>query len=165
MTQQTYGTYTALTVTNLQSLASSATAGWQSARVDNQTSVRAIDYEFVVKLTTANTAPANDKAAYVFLSPAVTTDGGTTWLHADGGTTTLPSGIEGTYTIGGITTTNNLVLLGVLAYTTQQQVMQGVFTLSNAFGRTMPDGFSVIIVNYTGAALSTACVVAYRAIT
>lgn len=165
MTQQTYGTYTALTVTNLQSLASSATAGWQSARVDNQTSVRAIDYEFVVKLTTANTAPANDKAAYVFLSPAVTTDGGTTWLHADGGTTTLPSGTEGTYTIGGITTTNNLVLLGVLAYTTQQQVMQGVFTLSNAFGRTMPDGFSVIIVNYTGAALSTACVVAYRAIT
>lgn len=165
MTQVAYGTYTALTVTNLQSLASSATAGWQSARVDNQTSVKAIDYEFIVKLTTANTAPANDRAAYVFLSPAVTTDGGTTWLHADGGTTTLPSGTEGTYTIGGVTTTNNLVLLGTLAYTAQQQTMQGVFTLSNAFGQTMPDGFSVIIVNYTGAALSTSCVVAYRAIT
>lgn len=165
MTQTTYGTYTALTVTNLQSLASSATAGWQSARVDNQTSVKAIDYEIVVKLTTANTAPANDKAAYVFMSPAVTTDGGTTWLHADGGTTTLPSGSEGTYTIGGVTTTNNLVQIGRLAYTTQNQTMQAVFTLSNAFGLTMPDGFSIIIVNYTGAALSTSCVVAYRAIT
>ena len=64
-----------------------------------------------------------------------------------------------------MTTTNNLVLLGVLAYTAQQQTMQGVFTLSNAFGQTMPDGFSIIIVNYTGAALSTSCVVAYRAIT
>lgn len=165
MTQITYSTYTAMTVTSLQSLASSATAGWQSARVDNQTSVKAIDYEFVIKLTTANTAPANDKAAYVFLSPAVTTDGGTTWLHADGGTTTLPSGSEGTYAIGGVTTTNNLVLLGTLAYTTQNQTMQGVFMLSNAFGQSMPDGFSVIIVNYTGAALSTGCVVAYRAIT
>jgi hypothetical protein len=30
---------------------------------------------------------------------------------------------------------------------------------------TMPDGFSLVIVNYTGAALSTGCVVAYRAIT
>lgn len=160
-----YGSYTAMTVTNLQSLASSATAGWQSARVDNQSSVKAIDYEIVVKLTTANTAPANDKAAYVFISPGVTTDGGTTWLMADGGTTTLPSGSEGTYTIGGVTTTNNLVLLGTLAYTTQNQTMQGVFLLSNAFGYSMPDGFSIIIVNYTGAALSTSCVVAYRAIT
>lgn len=160
-----YGTYTALTVTNLQSLANSATAGWQSARIDNQTSVKAIDYEIVVKLTTANTAPANDKAAYVFISPAVTTDGGTTWLHADGGTTTLPSGSEGTYTIGGVTTTNNLKLLMTLAYTTQNQTMQGVAMLSDAMGASMPDGFSIIIVNYTGAALSTSCVVAYRAIT
>lgn len=164
MTQYTYGTYTALTVTSLQSLASSATAGWQSDRVDNQTTVRAIDYEIVVKLTTANTAPANDRAAYVFVSPAVTTDGGTTWLHADGGTATLPSGTQGTYTIGGVTTTNNLGLLGVLAYTTQNQTMQAVFRLSDLYD-TMPDGFSIIIVNFTGAALSTACVVAYRAIT
>lgn len=157
-----YGSYTALTVTNLQSLASSATAGWQSARIDNQSSVEALDYEFVVKLTTANTAPANDKAAYIYISPAVTTDGGTTWLHADQGTTTLPTGTEGTTTIA---TPNNLRLLGVLSYTTQQMVMQGVFNVSNAVGQFMPDGFSIIIINFTGAALSTSCVVSYRAIT
>lgn len=160
-----YGTYTALSVTALQSLASSATAGWQSARVDNQTSVKALDYEFVFKLTAAATAAANDKAAYVFVSPAVTTDGGTTWLHADGGTTTLPSGTEGTYTIGGLTTTNNLRLLTTLAYTATGQTMQGVAMMSDAMGMSMPDGFSLVIVNYTGAALSTGCVVAYRAIT
>ena len=40
-----------MTVTNLQSLASDDTdvfAGWQSARVDNQTTVGADDYEIVI---------------------------------------------------------------------------------------------------------------------
>jgi hypothetical protein len=157
-----YGSYTALTVTNLQSLASSATAGWQSDRIDNQTSVKALDYEVFVKLTTANTAPANDKAAYVYTSPAITTDGGTTWLHSDGGTTTLPSGTQGTYTIAA---PNNLKILGVLNYTTAQMIMQGSFLLSNCYGQFMPDAFSIVIVNFSGAALSTSCVVAYRAIT
>lgn len=156
-----YGSYTAMTVTNLQSLASSATAGWQSALVDNQTAVKAVDYEIFVKLTTANTAPANDKAAYIFACPAITTDGGSTWLYSDGGTATLPSGSEGTYTIA---TPNDLKPLGVLSYTTQQMVMQGSFLLSNAVGQHMPDGFSIIIVQFTGAALSTGCVVSYRAI-
>lgn len=157
-----YGTYTALTVTNLQSLANSATVGWQSNKVDNQTSVKAIDYEVFVKLTTANTAPANDKAMYVYLCPFITTDGGTTWLASDGGTGTLPSGSEAAYTIA---TPNSLKLLGVLPYTTQQMVCQGSFLVSNAYGMSMPDGFSIIIVNYSGAALSTSCVVSYRAIT
>lgn len=155
------GSYTAVTVTNLQSLASSATAGWQSGRISD-VSTKALDYTIFVKLTTANTAPANDKAAYVYISPAMSTDGGTTWLHADQGTTTLPTGSEGTTTIA---SPNNLKLLGVLSYTTQQMVMQGSFNLSSAVGLTMPEGFSIIIINYTGAALSTSCVVAYEAIT
>lgn len=158
-----YGTYTALTVTNLQSLASSATAGWQSARIDNQTSVKALDYEILVKLPMANTASANDKLVYVFASAA--TYDGSTWYQSDGGTTTLPSGSEGTYTIGGVTTTNNLQLIAALPYTAQNQTIQATIFASWAFGQNMPDGFSIIIVNYSGAALSTGCVVAYRAIT
>lgn len=157
-----YGAYTAVTVTNLQSLASSATAGWRSALIDNQTSVKALDYEIFVKLTTANTAPANDRAAYIYAVPSITTDGGSTWLVSDQGTTTLPTTSEGTTTIAN---PNNMKLLGVLNYTTQNMTMQGSFMLSNAVGASMPDGFSIIIVNFTGAALSTACVVAYRAIT
>lgn len=159
-----YGSYTAVTVTNLQSLTSSATAGWQSGRIDNQTSAKALDYEIFVKLTTANTAPAAPSEAYVYISTAMTTDGGSTWLHADGGTATLPSGSEGTYTIA---SPNNLKLLGVLAYKTQNMTMQGSWNLSTVMGlgQSMPDGFSIIIINNTGAALSTSCVVAYRAIT
>jgi hypothetical protein len=159
---QAYGTYTALTVTNLQSLASSATAGWQSARVDLQTSTKPLDVEIFVKLTTANTAPANDKAMYVYACPMITTDGGTTWLASDQGTGTLPTGAEGTTTIA---TPNNLKLLGVLSYTTQQMVCQGHFNMSSAVGQSMPDGYSIIIINFSGAALSTSCVVAYRDIT
>jgi hypothetical protein len=155
------GNYTALTVTNLQSLASSATAGWQSVRISD-VATKALDYTIFVKLTTANTSPANDKAAYVYVSTAMSTDAGTTWLHADQGTATLPTGAEGTTTIA---SPNNLKLLGVLSYTTAQMVMQGSFNLSGAVGLSMPEGFSIIIINYTGAALSTGCVVATEAIT
>ncbi len=158
---QSYGAYTAVTVTSLQSLASSATAGWRSGLIDNQTSVKALDYEIFVKLTTANTAPANDKAAYVYIVPAMTTDGGTTWLLSDQGTATLPTTSEGTTTIA---TPNNMRLGMVLSYTTQQMVMQGSFLVSSAYGQLMPDGFDIIIINFTGAALSTSCVVAYKAL-
>ena len=159
---QAYGTYTALAVTALQNLASSATAGWKSTLIDNQTTTKALDYEVFVKLTTANTAPANDRAMYVYACPAITTDGGSTWLYSDGGTTTLPTRGDATYTIA---TPNSLRLLGILNYTTQQMVCQGSFNLSNAVGQSMPDGFLIIIVNYSGAALSTSCVVSYRPIT
>ena len=159
-----YGAFTSLTITNLNSLASSATAGWQSARIDN-TSTLALDYEIVVKLDMANTAPANDKSVYVFISPAVVDSSGPTWYQADGGTTTLPGGSEGTYTIAGTTATNNLDLIRALAYTTQDQVIQAVFRLSDIYS-TMPDGFQIIIVNFSGAAIAASGnVVAYRAIT
>lgn len=159
---QAYGIYTAPGVTALQSLTSSQTVGWKSALIDNQTSVKALDYEIFVKLTTANTAPANDRAAYIWLCPAMTTDGGTTWLYSDGGTGTLPSSGDATYTIA---TPNDLKLLGVLNYTNQNMTMQGSFLVSNTYGNSMPDGFLVIITNYTGATLGTGCLIAYRSIT
>lgn len=153
------GSHNALTITNLNSLASSATAGWQSARIDD-TSTKAVDYEISVKLDMANTAPANDKAVYVYVSPAYYD--GSSWYQTDGGTATLPSGSEGTYTIAN---PNNLRILGVLTYQTADQVIQGTFNLSNAVGQTMPDGFSLVIINYTGAAVAASGnMVAYKAI-
>jgi len=160
---QAYGTYTALTVTHLQSLANSATAGWQSALIDNQTSVKAIDYEITVSLPTANTAPSSPSDVQVYIAPAMTTDGGTTWLISDQGTATLPGKTEAATTIA--TPSNNLLLLGLLSYATQNMTMQRTFLLSSAVGQSMPDGFVIIIINNSGAALSTGCVVAYRSIT
>lgn len=157
-----YGTTSAMTITSLNSLANSATAGWQSDRVSNL-STKSLDFEVFVKLSMANTAAANDKAAYVFVCPFFTTDAGTTWFPSSQGTLTLPTGIQGTTTIAN---PNNLKLLGILNYTTAQMIMQDTFLMSNAFGNHMPDAFSFIIINFTGAAVSaTTNVVAYTPIT
>lgn len=156
----TYGTYTALTVTNLQSLANDSTdpfGAWQSARVPNHSTL-AQDYEVLVDLSTANTAPANDSAAYVYVIPWMTTDGGTTWIAgANFGTTTLPTGSEGT---ASISDPNSMRVISI-PYKIAQQRLNRQFSILSALGF-MPDGWSVAIRNCTGAALSTGCVVAYR---
>lgn len=156
-----YGTYTAMTVTNLQSLVHDNTdpfSGWQSALVDN-TSTLANDYEILVDLSTAATVAANDRAAYVFVVPWIYT--GSTWIPgANFGTTTAPTGSEGTCTI----TEPNSMRFGIaLPYKDTSQRLQGAFNIVSACGF-MPDGFSLAIRNCTGAALSTGCVVAYRSI-
>ena len=158
---QTYGSYTTLTLTSLASLASSATAGWISDIIDNRTTA-ALDYELLLTFPMANTAAANDKAVYVFAVPAM--HNGSAWVLADGGTTTLPTAGPATYTFGGITSTNNFRLLVPLAYTAADQVVQGVAFLSEAM-RTMPDGFALFILNYSGAAFDgSGQVIAYKAI-
>ncbi len=158
----TYGTYTAMTVTNLQSLANDATdpfGGWQSARVSN-VSTLAQDYEIFVDLSTANTAPNNDSAAYVYIIPWVTTDGGTTWITGGNfGTTTLPTGTEGTASISD----PNSMRVVAIPYKIAQQRLQRGFSLAAVLGFS-PDGWSLAIRNCTGAALSTGCVVAYRSL-
>ena len=163
---QNYGTQTILAVTALQSLLSSATVGWKSTMIDNRTTTKALDYEVFVKLTTTNHAPAVDKACYIYVCPWYYDVTNTTWYATDGGVT-LPSDADATYTIAN---PNDLRLLGVLNYTTQQMVMQGVFNLSNAVGQYMPDGFSIIIIAYHCAVganqgLSTGCIVDVKPIT
>ena len=162
---QAYGAYTALTVTNLQSLAIDTAdpyAGWQSARVSNLATL-AIDYEITVDLSTAATAPANDKAAYIYVVPWISTDGGTTWICGGNfSTTTLPTGSEGT---ASITDPNSMYGPIAVPYIITSQRIQRNFRLSELFNSALPDGFSVVIRNNCGAAFGTGCVVAYRAIT
>lgn len=160
----TYGTYTAMTVTNLQSLAADSTdvfAGWQSARVSN-VSTQALDYEIIIDLSTAASAPANDATAYVYVVPWITTDGGTTWISGGNfGTTTLPSGSEGT---ANMSDPNSMLGPIGIPYKITSQRMQKWFTIASVCGGVCPDGWSLAIRNNSGAALSTGCVVAYRPI-
>ena len=163
---QAYGSYTALTVTNLHSLASDDSepyTGWQSGKVDNQSSVKAIDYEVMVEIAAVNTAPADDKAVYVYAAPCVTTDGGTTWKYTDPGyDDELLDGAEDTCSIGAA---HNMKLLGVLSYNHQNMVLNGTFMLSSAFGASMPDGFQIVIHNNAGFTFAgSGNIVAYRAI-
>lgn len=164
VTNITYGTYTAMTVTNLQSLANDATdpfSGWQSARVDNQTTTKAIDFEVQILLSTAATSPANDSMAYVYLVPWMYDSSAWTPM-ANFGTTTRPTGSEGT---ASISDPNSMKLAITLPYKITSQPLDGGFSVASLFGGIMPDGFSLAIRNCTGAALSTGCVVAYRPIT
>ena len=163
-----YGTWTEFTLTNLVSLANDATdpfAGWQSARVDNQTTTKATDYEVMVHLSTAATAPANDQALYVYVVPWVFD--GSAWNEAANfGTTTLPTGSEGT---ASMSDPNSMKGPYVIPYVVTSQILDGYFTISQLCG-ICPDGWSLAVRNCTGAALlddspATELVIAYRAIT
>lgn len=157
--RQSLGSHVAFTVTNLTTLASSATAGWKSAFVDN-TTILAEDYELNMMFTMPATSPANDKAVYIYLYAGYYD--GSTWYYADGGTATAIDGNEGTYTIA---SPNNLVLFEVLNYTTASMVIKmGGRYIARAFGGKMPDGWGIVVVNYTGATFSAA-VAHYKAYT
>lgn len=159
-----YGTYVAMTVTNLQSLANDSTdpySGWQSARVDNQTTTKADDFEIQILLSTAATAPANDQAVYVYLCPWIYD--GSAWTPAGNfGTTTRPTGSEAT---ASISDPNSMKGPLVLPYKITSQPIDGFFTVGQMCGGIVPDGWSLALRNCTGAALSTGCVVSYRPIT
>jgi hypothetical protein len=146
--KQKYGTPVSLAVTNLNSKASSATAGWHSIKVSNLSTV-ALDYSIGVAIDTANTAPANDKAVYIYVIGWWYD--GSSWYASSGGTATLPTDADASYTFA---SPNNFRLLGVLNYTTADMVMQDTFLLSSIFGSKMPDGFSIFVLNYTGATLA-----------
>jgi hypothetical protein len=133
----------------LGAMPNSATVGWQSDSVGLR-QWKCTDVKIGLKISMANTAPANDKAVYVYVYP-IWYDG-STWYFTSQGTTTLPTGANATTTIAA---PNNLRLLGVLSYTTQNMVLQDQFMLSNAFGQTMPDAFGIILIDYSGAALHT----------
>lgn len=158
-----YGTWTSMTVTNLQSLANDATdpfSGWQSARVDNRTTL-AMDYEIDIALTTAASAPSGVAAAFVYIVPWM--HDGTNWTPgANFATTTRPTGTEGT---ASISEPNSMPIAIQINYKVTSQPLDGFFTIAQLFGGIVPDGWSIAIRNSTGAALSTGCVVAYRPIT
>lgn len=160
-------TYVAMDVTNLQSLVADATdpfASWQSIRVSN-ISTKAVDYEIFIHLPTTAHAPAGDSAAYAYLVPWVTTDGGTTWRAGGNfGTTTLPTGVEGT---ASISNPNSMKGPIALPYKVTSQIMQGFFNVAALCGGIVTDAWSLAIRTNNCAVgasqgLTTGCIVAYR---
>lgn len=136
------GTGTAMTVTNLHSLASSATAAWASAVVDNTSNLYE-DALVQVVLDHANTAPANDKCSYVYAYGGI----GTTYANPITGT-------EGGVTLTTIVSNpQSFRQIGIVPYTTQDEVAESTpMSVAAAFGGTMPPKWGIVIVNYSGAA-------------
>lgn len=134
-----------LTVTNLHSLASSATAGWQSAEIDN-TSNLYLDSLVQCYFDTANTAPANSKCFYIFAASG-----------AETGKLSNPySGTQGTLTLLDVTANPQAArLIGVVPYTTTNENPPGSpMSVAAGNGGIHPPFWAVGIINHSGAALS-----------
>jgi hypothetical protein len=133
-----------MTVTNLHSLANSATAGWQSAVVDNESNLF-LDALLMLELEFANTAPANSRAAFIYAYGGL-----------ESGVYTNPaSGSEGTLTLVDVTTTpQNLKLIGTVVYsTTNEKAEAGPFSVAAGFGGVLPPFWGIGLINHSGAAL------------
>ena len=142
--KQAFGAEQTLVVTALHSLASSATAGWQSAVVDNTTD-KFLDVMVYFILDFAATAPANSKGIYALAYSGI------------GASYTNPaSGAEGTITLPDVTT-NPLSLrsIGFIPYVTSDEIVESPhFSIGLAFGGTMPPKWGVVLMNHSGAALA-----------
>lgn len=158
-----YGTETTITTTSLDSLANSATAGWGSGTIDNTTN-KYQDIALNILLTFANTVPANNKAVSIYLFGGNnSTDVGTTGASS-GGT----CGTVGALTFPDISTlANNLKFAGFLSHPVNfaSDTQKMTILLAQCFGGTIPAYWGVALVNYSGAALSTGCVLKYQGIT
>lgn len=144
--KQAVQTLQTMTVTNLHSLASSATAGWQSDNVDYSSSLY-LDDQWQFFFDTANTAAANSKAFFCFAAHSL--DGGTSY-------TTPATGTEGTITLVDVTANAIAIrLLGSVPYiTTNENPRSPLFSMAATGNGALPDRASVAVINHSGAALS-----------
>lgn len=141
----TYSAVQTVTVTALNSNTSSTTAAWASGEIDNTTDLY-LDALVQVVLDFANTAPANDKATYVYAYGGLET-----------GVLSNPiSGTLGDVTLTDITTTGqNIRLMGVMPYNTADEAVESSpMSVANAFGGVLPPFWGIVVIDYTGAAIA-----------
>ncbi len=136
-----------MTVTNLHSLASSPTAGWQSAGVDYSSTLY-LDDQWQFYFDTANTAAATSKAFLFFAAHSL--DAGVSY-------TSPATGTEGTITLVDVTA-NAIAMarLGSVPYiTTNENPRSKLYGMAKTCDGTLPDRASVAVINHSGAALSS----------
>jgi hypothetical protein len=142
--QANEGSFNTMTVTHLHSLATSATAGWQSDAVD-WSSTLFLDALFTFFFTCPNTSPSSSKAFFLFAGHQI-----------DGSTWTTPfSGSEGTCTY--IDVTANAVCpstLGSVPYAVADDDPRRTVSFAATLNGCLPLKGVVGVVNSSGCTLS-----------
>lgn len=161
----TYSTEQTFVVTALHSLASSATAGWASAAIDNTTNLY-LDALVQVMLDPANTAPGSDAAFYLFFWGGEDSDELPTTGAASGNVV----GTEGVLTFPSISTAVQSLPFVVIPYTAQDVALKTpVYSVCDALGLPfgcLPPYWGVAMLNFSGAALAaSANAVKWRGVT
>lgn len=137
------------TITNLNSLASSLTAGWGSAAVDNTTNLY-LEVLVQLNLAAVNTAPSSQKGFFIYAYGLLDTAGSlyTTTGATSGGT----PGSQGALTFPDISANPiNLPLVGIVPYVGQNTAINSPqFSLSKAFNGWIPPKWGIAIVNGSG---------------
>lgn len=137
-----WGTSTAITATGLASLASSATAGYELAAIDNSSN-KYLDIKLTISLKLATGSPASDKTVYIYTP--LSEDGTVFEANATGSagaiTLRVPPGM--TY-LGSIPCPDS----GAIVY-------DKVFaSLAAAIGGRPPKKVGLVFINFTGLAFS-----------
>ena len=136
---------TALTVTNLHSLASSQTwvTGWTSGTIDNTTNVY-LDYLVAATFTTA---ASNRQAGVITLYAYAPLDGTTTWPDLFSAGT---EGTEGTCTLNSAEARDSGLkfISSAIVNNTASAVFTTALTgLKDAFGGSLPPKFAFVVVS------------------
>lgn len=138
-----------LTITNFSSLATSETAGWQSAQIDN-TSNLYLDTLTQFTNTAVNTGAGNSKAIFFFAFAGLASGVLTNFGAAVTGTS------EGTLTFPALTSSAIPGMIYVQPYTTQNIAMVSLpFSNAAAFGGVLPPYRGVAAINHSGMTLGT----------
>jgi len=148
------GSEQTFTVTNLHSLASSTTAGWCSAAIDN-TSDKFLDAIINIVLDPANTSPSGDKAFYFYGWGT----GNSSYYPSTGASSSGTTGTQGALTFPNITTTPILIKpVQTLLYGVADTVINGnAFSMCEMMGwRALPRYWGLACLNYSGATLHSA---------
>lgn len=141
-----FGTSTALTCT-LTGLASSATVGRQSTVVDN-TSALAVDALVTVGVSTVASAPASDKAVYVYVFGS---EDGTNFDMDDA----APGATDAAYTINAATNLKGPV---TISCPTASKTYRKTFSIAQFFGGVMPRKWGIVVCNQTNNALGATAI-------
>lgn len=138
-----YGSEAQAITATLASLASSASAGRESAAIDN-TSNLLLDALVALKIKLQAGTPGSDKAIYVWVAGTV-----------DAATPTWPDAITGADAAITFNSPANVRLLGVIAAPTSAGIfIGGPWSVAAAFGGSMPEKWSIAVRNFTGCTFS-----------